>query len=197
MKILFSIHLNKDLTDLPGEIWKPIPIEGYEQLFLVSNLGRLKKLAFQSNNIYGHYSVKEKILSQNNSDRGYCKADLCILMLKKAIKVHRMVALAFIPNNKPLYDQVNHINGNKSDNRVENLEWCNNSINIKHAWDNGLFKPTIHRGADDANSILIMHTEYGIFYSIQEVSKIERIARTRLAKMVRNEIPNKTKYVLA
>lgn len=193
---MIEIYLNKSLESLPGEEWRPIPLPGYNHLFQVSNLGRLKKTHFKSK-YPGNQSVTVKILAQNNKDRGYCKADLCTWNYKRSIKVHRMVALAFLAAAPEGYDQVNHKNGNKTDNRVENLEWCNNSINIKHAWATGLFKPKQYIGATNKLSTIIMHAEYGTFYSIQEAAKLENISRHSLSRMVQNKIANRTKYIAA
>jgi hypothetical protein len=68
---------------------------------------------------------------------GYMYLDLCKNGNVKKFTVHRLVALAYLPNpeNKP---QVNHINGDKTDNRLENLEWCTRSENQKHSIDIGL-----------------------------------------------------------
>lgn len=68
--------------------------------------------------------------------KGYCQVDLG----EKTVKVHRLVALAFIPNpeNKP---QINHVDGDKTNNHVDNLEWCDNSENQIHAYSHGLSKP--------------------------------------------------------
>lgn len=100
------------------ENWKDIV--GYEGLYRVSSLGRVMTLN------YRHTGV-ERILKQQTDKGGY----KCVTLTyggRKSYKVHRLVAEAFIPNpeNKP---QVNHINEDKSDNRVENLNWMTNREN--------------------------------------------------------------------
>jgi len=114
------------------EIWKPI--KGYEGLYEVSNLGRVKSLPKNGN------GFKEIILKSGNSTGGY-KFVVVNKRKKKnfAIKVHRLVAFAFIPNpeNKPC---VNHIDSNPLNNRCENLEWCTHKENMKHAVEFGRFK---------------------------------------------------------
>lgn len=111
------------------EVWKDIT--GYEGLYQISNLGRVKSF----------WNTKEKILMNLKDNFGYLKVCLCKDGKKKQFKVHKLVAEAYIPNieNKK---EVNHINGNKADNRAENLEWCTRSENMKHAYKNGLQKPT-------------------------------------------------------
>lgn len=131
------------------EIWKDI--DGYTGLYQVSNLGNVRKLRFINN-----MTNKEKVflITPKLINTGYYK-----VMLYKGGKwenafVHRLVAAAFIPNEagRP---QVNHIDGNKTNNVVTNLEWCTQSENNRHAYRTGLRSaPATGRfGADSYKAI--------------------------------------------
>lgn len=119
-----------DIIILPGEEWRDLP--GNEGKYQVSNLGRIKTLARDTR--CGRSGIQhrpEYILTQTENPYGY--------LISSCGFVHRCVALAFIPNPNG-YSEVNHINGNKHDNRVDNLEWCSRGHNMKHAYDMGLKK---------------------------------------------------------
>lgn len=109
------------------EIWKDI--KGYEGLYQISSFGYIKS--------FKRYK-EGKILRQAKYSNGYLFVHLRpMLNGQKSQMVHRLVAETFIPNPNN-YPYVNHKNGNKQDNTIENLEWCTQSYNLKHALDIGL-----------------------------------------------------------
>ena len=122
-------HENLSLESMYGEIWKDI--FGYEGYYQISNFGRVKSFSYKKN----------RILVCSISRTGYIKYKLSKNGILKYFSCHRLVALSFIINeeNKP---QINHKNGIKTDNSVDNLEWCTASQNTLHSFKTGLNIPT-------------------------------------------------------
>ena len=106
-----------------NEIWKDI--EDYEELYQISSFGRVRR------------KKDDYIFKENKNSGGYRVITLTKNKKEKSFSVHQLVAQAFIsnPNNLP---QINHIDGNKMNNRVDNLEYCTASENMQHAYKNGL-----------------------------------------------------------
>lgn len=110
------------------EIWKDIP--EYENLYQVSNFGKVKSLNYRR-------SGKERILKPSNDGKGYVIVDLYKNGEKKHFKVHQLVALAFIPNDNPIEKiEINHKDENKQNNHVDNLCWCSHIKNINYGTRN-------------------------------------------------------------
>ena len=117
-------------------IWKAIP--GYEGYYEVSTEGEIRSLDRYVNN--RNSFVVGRIMHLSMGPSGYLQVGLCKNGKRKNFKVHKIVAKVFIPNpdNKPY---VNHINGIKTDNRKENLEWVTAQENTDHAIRTGLYDP--------------------------------------------------------
>ena len=119
---------------IKNEVWKDVV--DYEGYYQVSNKGRVMSLSLRN----GRKVIKRnKILNQTLNTKGYLKTNFSVENKIKTIRTHRIVGITFIPNllNKP---EINHINGIKTDNRVENLEWVTHQENCEHSYANSLNK---------------------------------------------------------
>lgn len=108
------------------EEWRDI--EGYIGLYQVSTWGRVKSLNYNK-------TGKERILKLRDNGRGYLFVSLCKDGKSKQYYIHRLIACAFIPNPHG-YNEINHLDECKSNNFVENLEWCSKSHNVNYGTRN-------------------------------------------------------------
>jgi hypothetical protein len=124
------------IEPIEGEIWKDI--EGYEGLYQVSNMGRVKTLPRSTSAARWNVGSEGMILKGGKDVWGYTHVQFYKRGHKRTIfKVHRLVAMYFIPNPDNL-PEVNHKFGNKLDNRASELEWITPKGNVNHAFATGL-----------------------------------------------------------
>ena len=151
------------------EVWKDIP--NYEGLYQASTLGRIK-------------NQKTKNIIYGGIKRGYREVILIKDGVRKYKLVHRLVAQTFIPNkeNKP---QINHIDGNKLNNNVDNLEWCTQSENMKHAYKLGLQKPLYAKNNPRAKRVKQYNLNKELikeYYGVKEASRINGLNPRDISK---------------
>lgn len=149
-------YKNLSLDDISGEEWRDI--KDYEGLYQVSNMGRVK-LFFYKN------TSRKKILKPVFNNYGYLHIKLCKDKKEKTVAIHILVAKTFIPNpeNKPT---VNHIDENKTNNTVSNLNWMN--YKEQNLWGTRLERST---KKNKRKRKVICKTTGEIFISVAEASK--------------------------
>ena len=155
------------------EIWKDI--RGYEGLYKVSNLGRIKSLSRYHWNGVNWWKSKDRILTPRTSKKKYHYMSVQLVKegRKRSNYIHRLVAEAFIPNLKK-YPMVNHKNENKHDNRVENLEWCDGVYNATY----GSMKEVNKK---KRKLVKFTHLEDGTSFILDEHVEYERLGFSKSA----------------
>lgn len=146
------------------------PLKGYEQYYSIDRMGNI-------------FSIKrKKYLKAQLDKRGYPVINLYRNVSRfKTCKIHRLVALQFIPNPSSK-ETVNHKNGIKTDNRVENLEWATQKENNVHAFKNGLKQS----GSEHYTAVAVLDVTMGIFYgNLKEAAHAKSVKYTTLVQAVR------------
>jgi hypothetical protein len=172
-----------------SEVW--LDIKGYDGHYQVSSFGRVKSLARLvecRKDVF--VNKKEKFLSDWDCGKGYRKVKLSKDGVEKSIRVHRLVAETFL-SNPEAKSEVNHINGIKNDNRVENLDWCTSSENTIHALNNKLKisqKGSEHGMSKLTENDVLEIRKIGRSKGLKEVSKIFNVSESLISNVLLNKI---------
>lgn len=186
------------------EVWKDI--EGYEGLYQISNFGNVKSLDRKVNAKNNKKRlIKGTFLKLRFNNRNYNIVSLYKNNIQEVRFIHRLVAETFIPNpeNKP---EVNHIDGDKQNNKIDNLEWCTRTENNKHAWKTGLNKVSDNQKKAAAQSAkkrfskkIIQYDLKGNFIkewdSMSEAQRQLNIWHESIGKCCKGEIKTSGKYI--
>lgn len=167
------------------EIWKSV--KGFEGKYEVSNKGNVRSVERIIVNSLGVKKIyKSHIMKPSLTKSGYFNFVLRENGKKFNYRLNRMVADAFIPNinNKPY---VNHKNGNKTNNEVENLEWVTGSENTKHAYNNKLITHFRKLSKEDVEKIRKIYVFNSKEYSIPKLSKMFNCSKTSIWNVINNK----------
>lgn len=182
--------------EVEKEIWRNI--SGY-QGYQVSNLGRVKSIERKVKNRYGYRTVIERILKPVKDKVGYLQVNLWEDGKMKHFYVHRLVASAFVQNNSIFNTEINHKNEIKSDNRAENLEWCDRQYNNNFGTRNEMAGKSISKAKKGVYNTKISKPvkclETGVIYpSSIEIKRKFGFAYQSICACCRGEIKTAYKF---
>lgn len=176
-----EIWKNLSLEDLPNEEWRDVA--GYEGSYMVSNLGRVKSLPTQK------FKKPIRILSAYFSGNGYLTVKLQSEGKIKNIRVHQLVAQAFIPNPNN-YSEINHIDENKLNNLSSNLQWCSRSFNVNYGGRNIAVAYKLRNRKDQSKIVQQIDKDGNVlreFRSLSEACRYYKCSKNSIGKVCRNE----------
>lgn len=167
------------------EIWKDIP--GYEGYYQVSNMGRVKSLerivhykpGSKSDNYHNCHIVRERILLQHVGNHGYYVVTLAKGSKVKLASVHRLIAIAFITNPDPnTMKDINHKDGCRTNNDINNLEWCTRQYNVLHGYRSNKHLPNNRKD--------VMCVDTGeVYNSIADAARKTKISQSSIQRSIK------------
>lgn len=167
------------------EIWKDIP--GYEGYYQVSNMGRIKSLerivhykpGSKSGNPHKCHIVRERILLQHIGDHGYYVVTLSKGNERKLALVHRLIAIAFVRNQEPdTMKDINHKDGCRTNNDINNLEWCTRRYNVLHGYRSNKHLP------NNRKPVICIDTG-DVFISFADAARKHKISKSSIWRSIK------------
>ena len=183
------------MVNINKEVWKPVNVGGLEEVYEVSNTGKVRSIERMVSFGKNMRTSPSKILRANDNGHGYKYVDMTNGSLKVREYIHRLVAKTFIANDD--YGlEVNHIDGDKSNNNASNLEWVSADQNKEHAYLNSLMNGKATDISYTQANMIIDLVKTGNYTNgdICEAFKISNSALTKLKKSD-SEIKKKMEYI--